>query len=121
MGDRPLLIVHYATDVSPTIYLHWSGYAAPNLIDDPKSLMADRTDDVAYAAARLVGLTHTHAPGNLSPGLWETPDAIRQAVLASSDDPLKAYCHGDAGVVLVNAANFALRAVGGYLTSSSSR
>ena len=120
MGDRALLIVHNATDVSPTIYLHWSGHAVPNLIDDLKSLMADRTDDVAYAAARLVGLAHTQAPGNLSLGLWETPDAIRQAVLANSDDPLEAYSHGDAGVVLVDAADFACRAIGGYLTRSSS-
>jgi hypothetical protein len=68
---------------------------------------AERTNDVAYAAARLIGIAgiaHVHTPGNL---VWKTPNDIGAAIQARNDQTLETYSHGDAGGVLINAADFA--------------
>lgn len=108
MGDRALVVFRSAdkTIVSPTVYLHWSGHAVPELIEKLAVLMNDRRDDVPYACARFIGLCHEHIPGNLSLGVSETPLDVYET---------DSYSHGDAGVVVVDASTFKWKAHGGYL------
>lgn len=120
MGDRAIVIFTDGAEVSPAIYLHWNGTEVPAWLKEHKEMMADRTGDVAYAAARFVGIAHTKITGNLSLGMWNlTPeqiDRIRGAHPSTSPETeLTAMSHGDAGVALVNVNDFTWKGYGGYL------
>ncbi len=115
MGDRALIIFRDDHDISPTVYLHWEGHAVPDLIEQLSVLMTGRTGDASYAAARFIGLAHEYRPGNVSLGVFETPDEIRQAIVDDRLEALEAYSHGDAGAVLVSTDDFSWHAFGGYL------
>jgi hypothetical protein len=92
MGDRALIQFEDSKgEVSPVVYLHWHGDVALEYIDELKSLMADRTDDVPYATARFIGICHSHIDGNLSLGVWNQPERL------TADDS-----HGDNGCFLVH-------------------
>lgn len=116
MGDRALVVFKNQDTVSPTVYLHWNGSDVPLFIFQLGLLMADRRNDVSYAAARFIGLAHEAIPGNLSLGVRETPDELRQAVIDGDVDLIEDFSHGDAGVVVVDTATFSWRAYGGHLT-----
>jgi hypothetical protein len=118
MGDRALIVFTDGTDVSPVIYLHWSGSQVPALLQQHKALMATRGADVQYAAARFVGIVHATMPdSNLSLGIWNTDDTLRPAVLGGAARELAEISHGDAGFVVVDVNDYSWKAYGGYLAS----
>jgi hypothetical protein len=123
MGDRALVIFENKEEVSPVVYLHWSGSRVPALLEQLKERMKGSEGDVAYAAARFVGICHESIEGNLSLGVWNLPAdtlvAVRTRGLSSAADAeLAGYSHGDAGVVVVNAEDFTFKAYGGYLADA---
>lgn len=129
MGDRALIIFIDLDDrkVSPTVYLHWSGSHVPELLDEHRALMKGRFGDLEYAAARFVGVCHSHLDGNLSLGMWNTKPEIEAAALCvmggagevpAAVEALDEYSHDDAGVVIVNVDNMTWKAFGGYLRDS---
>ena len=123
MGDRALIIVtdRRRAEVSPVIYTHWGGSTVPAVLDDAWELMGDRTGNVGYAAARIVGILHERTPGNLSLGVWNTPQTIQSAIRSGDADDLadalEDYSHGNAGVVLYDCSTGEWTAYGGYLDS----
>jgi hypothetical protein len=120
MGDRAIILFTDGTDVSPSVYLHWHGSRVPDLLDQHKTLMASRGADVAYAAARFVGIVHATMPdSNLSLGISNTGPAAQQAVIARDEIALAHLSHGDAGVVIVNVNDYSWRAYAGYLARHS--
>jgi len=112
MGDRAHVLFFDDSIVSPMIYLHWHGSYIPQWLDELKALMATRRRDAAYAAARFAGLCHTYIPGNLSLGITSTH--LRLANL-SDTRLLEQMSPADAGIVVVDTADFTWRAYGGYL------
>jgi hypothetical protein len=118
MGDRALIIFTDGKEVSPVIYLHWSGSKVPDLLEHHKALMASRGADVSYAAARFVGIVHATMPEqNLSLGMWNTEPNTLNAVLSTDADKLTELSHGDAGFVVVDVQKYSWKAYGGYLSS----
>lgn len=111
MGDRAVIIFHDKgrQRYSPTIYLHWAGHRVGELVAKLKERMADRLNDVDYAAARFVGLAHESIEGALSLGIWDKPTDFE-------DEPeyLTAFSHGDAGTFLVDVSTWDVRTFGGY-------
>jgi hypothetical protein len=112
MGDRACVIFFDRDGVSPTVYLHWHGHAVPGWLDDLTLLMASRPNDAAYAAARFVGLCHTRIAGNLSLGVTSN-DLTRRDI--GDAERLAELSPGNAGLAVVNTADFTWRAYGGYL------
>jgi hypothetical protein len=110
MGDRVLFQVWAGTgkerEVSPVVYGHWAGDEAPAICARLQERMKGREGDVQYTAARLVQEVCGTDKGNMSVGIWN-----RKTLLRKQDS------HGDAGVVLVEAAKDGIRfqCVGGYL------
>ncbi len=111
MSDRALVVFHSAdgNHVTPTVYLHWLGSEVPSLIAETKAIMANRSDDPDYAAARFCAVA-CRGGGNTGVGLMQSPDDIMTNAAKHS--------HGDAGVILVNAGDFSWKAFGGYLKNS---
>ena len=99
MGDRA--IVHFyapkdGAELSPAVYLHWSGSDVQSLLRETFELMRTRGADLSYTTARFIGICHTKLDGNLSLGVWNAPaDGLKAA-----RDP--SYSHGDAGVFIVH-------------------
>ena len=118
MGDRALIIFTDGKDVSPVIYLHWSGSKVPRLLEQHKALMAPRGADVCYAAARFAGIAHATMPDqNLSLGMWNAEANTINAVLGSQADELAQISHGDAGLIVVDVNDYSWKAFGGYLSA----
>ena len=122
MGDRALIIFTDGQEVSPTVYLHWNATETPKWLEEHKELMNSRGADVQYAAARFIGIAHSHIGGNVSLGCWNTEDEIADAARRTIAEPsgdhvavLGNHSHGDGGVVVVNANDYSWRAFGGYL------
>lgn len=117
MGDRALVILtdKNKTDISPTIYFHWAGDDVIGLIEKLKNLMGQRSDDVEYSCARLIGIAHVEYPGNSSLGVWCTPQEVINAIKANDFDALRDYSPGDAGIVIVNIDDFTWQTYHGYL------
>jgi hypothetical protein len=121
MGDRALVIFENKDEISPVVYLHWSGSRVPAFLQQLKERMQGREGDVSYATARFIGLCHEAIYGNLSLGVWNLPAdtlvAVKTRGLSTeADKELAGYSHGGAGVVVVNAHDFTWKAYGGYLT-----
>ena len=116
MGDRAIVIFHDESEVSPSVYLHWSGIRVPALIDLLKERMKGRYGDVDYAAARFIGICHEQIEGNLSLGVLNNDLTVTDLVNA---DRMKAVSHGGAGAVVVNTENFTWIAYAGYLADAS--
>jgi hypothetical protein len=108
MGDRALIVFTDKSkeDCSPVIYLHSDGYKVGDWIAELKTLMQGREGDVSYAAARFVGICHSHIPGNTSLGMWDGGEDVIK-------DP-KGSGHGDHGVIIVNASDFTFEQFGAY-------
>lgn len=128
MGDRALIVFEDSGHYSPVTYLHWSGYAVPELLVKHKEHMEGREGDREYAAARFIGICHERlADSNTGLGVWNLTDTERSALDTPTDDgggtradALATLSHGDAGFILVNATTFEWKAYGGYLDSSES-
>jgi hypothetical protein len=118
MGDRALILFKNQDTVSPTVYLHWNGSDVPLFICRLSILMADRRNDPSYAAARFIGLAHEDIPGNLSLGVMETPEELRQAVLDNDANVIADFSHGDSGVVVVDTATFSWKSYGSHLATA---
>jgi hypothetical protein len=112
MGNRALVIFHDKYRISPTVYLHWHGDEVPELLRELAESMQGRHGDAEYAAARFTGLCHQRIPGNLSLGIMA--NQLRHADLGDAAT-LAAMSQGDAGVVIVDTADFTWRAYDGYL------
>lgn len=112
MGDRALVIFHDETEVSPTVYLHWGGNSVVGQIEELAKLMHNRKGDAPYACARFIGLSHVDNPGNLSLGVSSNDFSLD---CLKDSEKMSEISHGDAGVVVVNCAEFTWSAFGGYL------
>jgi hypothetical protein len=86
MGDRALIIFTDGENVSPTVCLHWGASRVPDWLRKHGELMKSRGADVEYAAARFIGIAHTHIDGNLSLGCWSTEESIADAARSSLKD-----------------------------------
>jgi hypothetical protein len=73
-----------------------------------KKLMAGRLDDVHYASARFVGISHTRDVDNVSLGIGSLND------VQDTSDYWARLSPGDAGVFVVDAKTCATRCFGGY-------
>jgi hypothetical protein len=106
MGDRAIVIFHNKAknDYSPQVYLHWAGSSVEDYIKQLEKLMGDRRDDVAYQAARFVGICHDNNPGNISLGIINLPDACN-----SPDAAFGKLSHGDNGVYLVDCSDYSFK------------
>lgn len=108
MGDRVLFqVVHYTAtkpEFSPAIYCHWSGSQASTIVARLVArMLSTRPGDVSYWAARLAQECTNNDPGALSFGLWNVDH-----ILTAEDS------HGDAGVVIIDAATGRTTCLGGY-------
>src|SRR5947209_3188759 len=122
MGDRALIIFTDGEQVSPVTYLHWSGSDVPALLEEHRALMESRGADVAYAAARFVGIVHATMPNqNLSLGMWNAAKDLTTAVRARDAETLANMSHGDAGFVVVDVRDYSWKAYGGYLSAEVRR
>jgi hypothetical protein len=117
MGDRALVVFYDKCAISPTVYPHLHGGNVPELLRELAEYMKGRYDDAEYAAARFTGLCHQRIPGNRSLGI-----ELNSLCRADLDDTsvLEAISHGNAGLVLVNTADFTWNAYGGYLAGRCS-
>jgi hypothetical protein len=118
MGNRACIVFFDRSAVSPTIYLHWHAHLVPDWLEQLKALMADRTGDAAYAAARFVGLCHLHIPGALSLGISSNPLALEDL---NDVHGIQEASPGDGGFVVVSAIDFGWTAYGGYLADNHRR
>jgi len=116
MGDRASVLFFDRYRVSPTVYLHWHGSNVPDWLDELTRRMDGRAGDAAYAAARFVGICHERIAGNLSLGI--TSNTLRTTDL-NQTEVLAALSPGDAGIVVVDTADFTWRAFAGYLAHPS--
>jgi hypothetical protein len=112
MGNRACVIFFDANGISPTVYLHWHGDSVPAWLEELKHLMDGRFGDAEYAAARFVGICHGRIDGNLSLGVQSN-----DLTLSDIHDPsrIEDESPGNAGIVIVNSADFTWKAYGGYL------
>lgn len=92
MGDRALIqLTNKNGDVSPVLYLHWSGSGVADILARTHQQMAGRTNDVEYTFARLVQQAINGDTGSTAFGVWNQP-----FVLVPDDS------HGDAGCFVVD-------------------
>ena len=115
MGDRAVIVLTDNNEVSPTIYLHWSGENVQSILERLQRRMGDRTGDVSYGAARCVQEAIDGDTDNLSFGIWNTDEETRKAVINRDSDKLSEYSHGDAGFIVVDVNDYSWKAYGGYL------
>jgi len=108
MGNRAMVIFHNheRTEYAPAVYLHYSG-ALPQYLAELAKLMEGRPNDAEYAAARFVGIVHTHMPGNLSLGIVNLGRRFR-----ALPSQVAALYPGDQGVILVDAKSWEARYFG---------
>lgn len=110
MGDRVLIV---ATDergsVTPAVYGHWCGHDAPAMLVAAGEAGIIRKDDPHNAIARICGFFHESNPrSTTSLGIHDAPADL-------TDETLRDYSHGNAGVIVVNVSDGSLRYVAGYL------
>lgn len=121
MGDRAIVIFKTVDketkehEYSPVVYLHWRGEKVPKLLADLAELMASRRGDLQYACARFIGICHEEIEGNLSLGCWSLSNKDKGMLLDSEAEFMKDYSHGDAGVFIVDCADFSWVQGGGYV------
>lgn len=114
MGDRVLVVfTDNSGDISPAIYSHWGGHSMPADIVAAGERGILRQNDIPYAAARLCGHLHEQRVSTTGLGLYPPPADL-------TDETLKAFSQGDAGVIVANVDDGSLRYVGGYLARPDS-
>lgn len=111
MGNRAIVVFHNKArnDYSPQVYLHWAGDMVQEYVDELETLMGDRRDDVAYQAARFVGICHQNNPGNMSLGIINLPDGF-----TDSTENFKALDQGDNGVFVVDCSDYSIQQFSKY-------
>lgn len=117
MGERALVVFHDGEEYSPTVYLHWEGQRIGAHLQEWEELMKGRTGDLQYGAARFIGICHTHVPGALSLGVWNTDHDAPAPTSMEADAYWREKSHGDAGVFLVDVRTESfgkVRVRGGY-------
>lgn len=121
MGDR-LRVVFKSEDnegnlaYSPVSYHHWGGSYFVERHAEWLALMDGRMMDLEYAAARWIGVCHSHLPGNLSLGVSNLTQEEHDALDLNEPEVIaKVFSHGDAGFVLVDVADGSWKGYGGYL------
>jgi hypothetical protein len=106
MGDRALIqLTNKSGEVSPVLYMHWSGSSVAAILCRAQDQMKGRANDVDYAFARLVQQATGRDLGNTGFGVWNQSERL------TADDS-----HGDAGcfVVDVSTEAWAVAQGGGY-------
>lgn len=104
MGNRAVIVFHNDRELSPCIYLHWSGEAVPRLLAAVRERMKGRDGDLHYTAARFVGICHDDIGGNTSLGMWNC-----RANGPKDETGLVEHSPGDAGVFLVRVQDWTVR------------
>ena len=95
MGDRALLQVENAAgDVSPVLYLHWTGNNAMDIIQRIHDRMSGRRNDLDYTFARLVQQATENNTRNTGIGVWN------QITRLTAEDS-----HGDNGCFIYNCSS----------------
>ena len=118
MGNRACVVFFDKTCVSPTVYLHWHGDAVPGWLDQLKDRMRGRYSDACYAAARFVGICNANIDGNLSLGITSNDFSLADV---RSKDRMEDETPGNAGIVVVDTADFSWKAYAGYLAQGDGR
>lgn len=114
MGDRVLVVfTDNAGEIAPAIYSHWGGHSMAADIVGAGERGILRDGDASYAAARLCGHLHERYVSTTGLGLLPPPADL-------TDETLKAFSHGDAGVIVANVDDGSLRYVAGYLARRGS-
>lgn len=114
MGDRVLITFKTTdkatktTDYSPTIYMHWAGEGAKQMLLNAAPAL--RRGDIGYSAARFCGECHKSLVGVTGLGLFAAPDPTKP------DFDWNEFSHGDAGVYVVDVQTGKVTAHGGYGT-----
>ncbi len=103
MGDRAVVLFESAEGIAPfAVYFHWAGAEGVRaLFDAALTRLAERRNDLAYFAARFVGIAHEQDADRVTGlGLLAAPTPAQYA------DPayMREYSHGDAGVAVLNPA-----------------
>lgn len=95
MGNRALIQFKNGQEYSPVIYSHWNGYDIPAILEQLKIQMRNRSDDLSYVTARMIGRLAVRAgiEADSGIGVWNT-----DRLLIDSDS------HSDAGVFIVDIA-----------------
>lgn len=92
MGDRALIqLTNKYGDVSPVLYLHWSGSGVAEILRRTQAQMKGCENDVEYAFARLVQQATKGDNGNTGFGVWNHDGQLSEL-----------ESHGDAGCFLVD-------------------
>jgi len=93
MGDRALIQLVCGNKYSPTLYLHWAGDRAEEIIQQTKERMCGGGfgDDLEYAFARLVQIAIGNDAGASSYGVTNAT-----GILTAEDSP------GDNGCFIVD-------------------
>jgi len=116
MTNHAAIVFTDGKQVSPGVYLHGAGSSVPALLEKHKQLMGTRSGDLFCAAARFVGVCHEHMEGNQRLGIWNTPEAVKEAIVSDrADSVVGEYTYGYSGVVVVNVRDFSWRAYGGHV------
>lgn len=100
MGERALVVFKSGDEHSPAVYLHWGGMDVGNWLTQAAPRM--RGGDHSYACARFIGYCHEQISGQLSLGVFNTPEDGRPS------------SHGDAGVFIVDTKTGEVETYGGY-------
>lgn len=106
MGDRALIqLTNKSGQVSPVLYLHWSGSDVADIIWRTQERMRDRVNDVEYSFARLVQEATRDDDEDTGFGCWNQAEP-----LTAKDS------HGDAGCFLIDVTEqkWVVKAGGGY-------
>ena len=106
MGDVALIIFHEdKKHFSPVVYLHWAGGRVREFLENSSKFF--KTGDSSYSAARFIGYCHTQIEGNVSLGVFNSPENTDEIY----DEE---FSHGDAGVFLVDVNEWEVEAFNGY-------
>ena len=95
MGDRVIVAFKDLAGFAPSVYLHWHGHEAADLIKAAAPRM--RQGDSGYSAARFAGHCHAEISGNTGLGLLAAPEPGEDGTIDWSE-----YSHGDNGVFVVD-------------------
>lgn len=107
MGDRGIVVLKNGDEIAcAAVYVHWSGHELPEMMAEAAPKM--RAGDLGYATARLCGSFHERSPDNITGiGLLPPPADL-------SEETLKKYSHGDAGVAVWDVSTGNIAWYGGY-------
>lgn len=118
MRDRALIIFKNDRGVSPTIYLHDAGEFAPDFIADLAAKTGHRAITPDQAAERFLDVIRRDHPGAVALSVYDTYPRLCDAALRNDAAGLTAYAEDDAGLILVDTADYSWLAFGGYFAAA---